>query len=255
MDSFEDIDDGNAERAPFREKARAQTEAKWRDYAEANSFRIRAPSPYPIDALGEIAGNASKAIEQTSRVPIEMAANSVLAVCAVAVQSVADVSIPDVGVKRCSLMIVTVADSGERKTASDNLARQPIEHREYKLRQERKAKMTQFTVDHAEWTREAKKIENGDAGPDTKKHLLIRLGEEPRPPREATLFVTDPTTEGLLKSFKTMPPSLALLNSEGGQIMNGASFKDERKISSAATFCTLWDGGTIRSAPRLRTPS
>src|SRR5262249_17519001 len=85
-------------------------------------FRELPPADlFPIDALGDVLGAGARAIHDRVQAPIALGAQSVLAAATLAVQAHADVVLP-VGpsqAKPLSNYFVTVAATGERKTACD----------------------------------------------------------------------------------------------------------------------------------------
>lgn len=91
---------------------------------------IAPPEPFPIEALGGVPRAAADAIVDIVQVPDAMASQSVLAVAALAVQGQADVELPTGQRRPLSYFFVTVAGSGERKSASDCHATAPIETHE-----------------------------------------------------------------------------------------------------------------------------
>ena len=83
---------------------------------------IKAGEEYPIDALGEMIGAAVGAISRKVRVAVPLAANSVLSACSLAVQPYVNVVLPTDQERPVSLFLVTVAESGDRKSTTDDLA-------------------------------------------------------------------------------------------------------------------------------------
>ena len=77
--------------------------------------------PYPIDALSPIIGPAARALMEHVQVPDALAAHAVLGFAALAAQAHANVQTLG-GPRPISLYMLTVAESGERKTAADMLA-------------------------------------------------------------------------------------------------------------------------------------
>src|SRR5262249_17087749 len=91
--------------------------------------------PFPFDALGDLLGNAAKAINDIALAPMAICGQSTLAAATLAVQGHANIELPTGETKPISEFFVTVAESGERKTASDNEALRPIKEYEGKLRE------------------------------------------------------------------------------------------------------------------------
>src|SRR5947209_2473986 len=80
--------------------------------------------PFPVDALGDMLGPAAQAINDRIQAPMAIGAQSVLAVASLAAQIHVDVKLP-IGRgenKPVSTYLVTIAASGERKSAADKQA-------------------------------------------------------------------------------------------------------------------------------------
>jgi Protein of unknown function (DUF3987) len=91
--------------------------------------------PFPVEALGDILEPAARGINDRVQAPMAICGQSVLAVATLAVQGHADVELPTGHIKPISNFFVTVAETGERKTAADNEALWPIKKRETALRE------------------------------------------------------------------------------------------------------------------------
>jgi putative DNA primase/helicase len=104
-------------------------------------------TPFPDEALGNILGPAARAINDRVRAPMAICGQSVLAAANLAVQAHADVELP-IGrglAKPTSNFFVTVAVTGERKSASDAEANGPIGRREQMLRLQYDADLPAYT--------------------------------------------------------------------------------------------------------------
>ncbi|WP_122503490.1 DUF3987 domain-containing protein, partial [Pseudomonas viridiflava] len=81
----------------------------------------QSPLPYPVEALGDLLGPAVERLAEVIGVPCAMAAQSVLASAALVSQGHANVQL-DGRTYPLSLYLLTVASSGDRKSAVDHLA-------------------------------------------------------------------------------------------------------------------------------------
>jgi hypothetical protein len=90
--------------------------------------------PFPVDALGPILGPAAAGIHERVQCPLAISAQSVLAAATLASQGHADVQLPTDHFRPLSNFFVTVAETGERKTAADTEVLWPIRKREQALR-------------------------------------------------------------------------------------------------------------------------
>lgn len=102
------------------------------------------PVEFPVEALGEILGNAATAIQDKIQAPLAICAQSVLATAALAVQGHADVLLPFGQTRPISNYWLTIAGSGERKTAVDHEANAPLVEYEAELSE-------QYNIDHEAW--------------------------------------------------------------------------------------------------------
>lgn len=71
------------------------------------------------------------------------------------------------------------------------------------------------------------------------------LGPEPQAPIRPVLTSAEPTFEGLIKSWPSMPPAQGVFSAEGGQFTGGHGMAQESRLRTAAGFSVLWDGKPI----------
>lgn len=203
-------------------------------------------TPYPVAALGDVLGPAAEAVEAVTRAPVAIAAQSVLAAAALCVQGHADVVLPTEQARPTSVFFLTVAASGERKSACDHEALWPIRKREEALRAEYGGAIDGYENDRAAWESVRKKIVNGKGDRASKKAALDDLGPSPVPPNHPMLTAPEPTLEGLHKMLAIGQPSVGVFSAEGGQFIGGHGMSDEAKLRTAAGFSCLWDGTPIQ---------
>jgi putative DNA primase/helicase len=145
--------------------------------------------------------------------------------------------------------MLTVGESGERKTAADELvlgaakAQERLEMATYALELDR------YEVDKASWdqaTEAARKAstagKKGAATAEEIRSAVARCGDKPIAPVAPLRFVTDPTVEGLYKLLATGQPSVALFSDEGGLLIGGHALNSDNALKTLARWCKLWDG-------------
>jgi hypothetical protein len=86
----------------------------------------RTATPYPIEALISELSTVIRAVQQVTQAPMALCAQGVLAAVALVTQAHADVQLPTGEITPLSLYLMTIADSGERKSACDNLAQRGV---------------------------------------------------------------------------------------------------------------------------------
>lgn len=213
-------------------------------------FRQLPPAPiYPVEALGPILAPAAKAIAEQAQCAIACAANSVLAVASLAAQGRANAMLP-IGQGKptpLSLYLLTVLESGERKSTADSFALKPVRDFERELAEAEQGERLAYQSALAAHETAAKGLHQKH------KHdraalqaALMDLGPAPLPPLLSILAPGgDQTFEGLFKIYIQGRPSLAMLCDDGASFLGGHSLKAENKSGTTANLCKAWDGSRL----------
>ncbi len=203
---------------------------------------------FPVHAMGTVLADAALAIHDKTHAPLAMCASSVLAAASLAAQSHADVVMPTAQVKPLSLFLITLADSGERKTGVDGYALQPVREQEARLRGVYESEQDAYRVDRQAYdAAKAKALGGGQQkGVAERKAALLELGPEPVPPLVPLLTVDEPTSQGLLKLLAVGQPSVGLFSAEGGLFIGGHALREDDRLQTAATLALAWDGEPLR---------
>ncbi|MFI3221482.1 MAG: YfjI family protein [Methylococcaceae bacterium] len=214
---------------------------------EPTTDPLRAPdskaAPYPVQALGEILGNAVKALHQDTKAPLALCAQSVLASASLATQAHFDVKLPWGELKPLSLFFLTVALSGERKTTIDKLILGAAKAQE---REDLKA----YDIDFKSYLQKMEqwKAENDQRNkkkPKSDDPAAQKATPEPEQPVKPMRFIEDPTQEGLFKLLAISQPSVGLFSDEGALVIGGHSLSKDNALKTMAMWCKLWDGSPI----------
>ncbi|PJK15321.1 hypothetical protein CO613_01015 [Lysobacteraceae bacterium NML07-0707] len=196
--------------------------------------------PYPLDALGEVLGAAAKRLHEVIQCPAALAGQSILAAASLAVQALADVHI-DGRREPLSLWLVTVGDSGERKTGVERYALQAHRAHERLQLEQYQADKKAFEIEERIYKGKVKEAEQKKAG--NLREALMRLEDEPRAPLAPWLLLDEPTLEGLHKLFQIGKPSLGLFNDDAGDFLGGNAMNRDNRAKTAAGMSKLWDSG------------
>jgi hypothetical protein len=205
--------------------------------------------PFPVETLGSALVPAARAIYDRVQAPLAICGQSVLAAATLAVQAHADVALPigDGQRKPMSNYFVTVAASGERKSACDFEATQPIRMHEKELREKYDADILAYANDKAAWDKAREMATKRGRGDFTKiKQALGNLDPAPVPPLAPLLTCPEPTYEGLCKLLVAGQPSVGIFAAEGGQFIGGHGMNNENKLKTASGLSDVWDGSAIR---------
>ncbi len=187
----------------------------------------RRPKEFPIDALGKDLESLALEMKRIIKPPMAIIGQSLLSAISFCTQGHANVCVDSLTFP-LSLFFFTVAISGERKSAVDGITTSPVHDYEKVLH-------GQYLINKARYDAEMRSFKKGDNG------LMI----EPLKPREPTLIMNEPTFEGIVKSFDTGQPSLALFSDEGGHFLSGYSMQADHKLKTTTGLCNLWDGSPI----------
>ena len=226
---------------------------------QAIQYRPEGPQPlvreiapgadYPVHALGPLR-EAVEAVQGMTQAPVAIPAQSALAVASLAVQGFADVETLG-GTRPLSLYALTIARSGERKSACDAPFMAALRAHEEEQAKAQRDEMRRWTNAHDIWKGERDRIlTEAKKGKGEKRAAaeadLEALGQEPEAPPSADRTVTEPTFEGLTKLFAHGQPSLGLFSDEGGQFLGGHAMNSDNRQKTLAAFNDLWQGNPIR---------
>lgn len=205
--------------------------------------------PFPVDALGPVLGKAAKAIESMIQCPMACAANSVLAVASLAAQGRANVILP-IGQGKpapLSLYLLTVLDSGERKSSADSMALKPVRDAEREIAALEAGQRATYQVKLAAHEANAKHLTNKLKNDRSALEAALHdLGPAPQPPLLSVLAPSgDQTMEGLFRIYQHGRPSLAMLCDDAATFLGGHSLRAEQKAVTTANLCRAWDGSKL----------
>jgi len=191
--------------------------------------QIAPAQPFPIDSLGDLLSPVARALSEVVQAPAAMCGQSLLAAAALAVQPFADVFV-DGRQYPLSLYCLSVGDSGERKTAVDDIALAP--HRTWEKHKFKtfRTRKSEYEAEKRQWEQDKK---DGDPGP------------EPSPPLNPTLIAEEPTYEGLIKLIENGQPSIGIFSDEGGRLLGGHAMRPDDQLKTAAGLSGLWQGNAI----------
>jgi hypothetical protein len=204
---------------------------------------------YPAHALGPLRA-AVEAVQGMTQAPLAIPAQSALAVASLAVQGFADVETLG-GPRPLSLYALTVARSGERKSACDAPLMAGLRDHEKEQNRAQRDALESWRTSHALWKGERDRILAQAKGGKGEKRTAARadleaLGPEPAAPPSTDRTVTEPTFEGLTKLFAHGQPSLGLFSDEGGQFLGGHAMNSDNRQKTLAALNDLWQGNPIR---------
>ena len=211
------------------------------------------PEPYPLDALPDAIRAAVEEVQGFTKAPVPLVASSALAALSLAIQAHADAKRAEKLTGPVSLFLLTIADSGERKSTCDGFFTKAI--REYEETQAEFAKSA--LKDHKAATEawEAKRAgikekirqlakENKPTG-DKEAALRDLEHDKPESPRIPRLFYTDATPEALAYGLAKNWPSGGVVSAEAGIVFGAHGMGKDSVMRNLALLNVLWDGGNL----------
>lgn len=182
------------------------------------------------------------ALSELTKTPQSLAANSLLAAISCACQARADVLLPVSGGLRVplSLYLATVAESGDRKSTTDDLAMRGIKSVQIEKMAAYAQERDAWEIEQDAWEAQRKELvkENPE---DLQEKAAEHAASKPQKPRSPICVTNNATPEGLFKELLTGQRSVILSSDEGGTFFGGYSLSDTaRKRAATAFYNELW---------------
>ncbi len=216
---------------------------------------LRAPlpksEPYPVEALGDVLGKAAQALHEAVKAPLTLCCQSVLASASMAAQAHFDVLLPWGEKKPLSLFLLTVAESGERKSGVDDVVLGAAKAQERQDMEFYTDELKAYESDLSAWkekadaaNKAAAKVKSQVASDEAAK-ARFNAGDKPSAPVMPLRFVSEPTVEGLYKLMAIAQPSIGLFSDEAGLLIGGHALNSDNALKTMARWCKLWDGAAF----------
>lgn len=219
-----------------------------------NTYSIESDAPiFPADLprFGEhslLEGAVTEAAREL-QVSREMAMMCALGAMAAACQAHVDVQLPTGHRVPTSLMLLTIAESGERKTTTQKHFSEAILTANNEAYQANEKDVKAYRVEHELWAARKRQCEHRyrkfaaqeeeDATRIALDELTEHLKVEPQPPQSGKFVYEDTTPPALVQMLHENTPNGCLLTSEANSIFSGKALSELDKLN------TLWDGGDV----------
>jgi putative DNA primase/helicase len=212
-----------------------------------------APEPYPLDALPNSIRAAVEEVQGFTKAPVPLVASSALAALSLAIQAHADVRRSEQLSGPSSLFLLTIADSGERKSTCDGFFTSAIRGYEQQQAEAAKPAMSRYEADLEAWTakRDGIKAKIRDQAkaekPTERQEAALREleCEKPTPPRVPKLLRGDETPENLAFVLAHDWPSAGIASSEAGAIFGAHGMGKDSIMRNLSLLNILWENGTL----------
>jgi hypothetical protein len=235
---------------------------------------------YPWDALPQTLKGAVIEICKNDGLSVPIAAQAVLSAVSLACQDLiwVDRGIADDHKSVCSLFLLTVADTGSRKSRADQLVVKPIEAYDLARRAVFEADITAYELDQAAARRKVRELEKAE-GQLLRKSRMLSISEDAeakklaqkagdeaeaitrelaqlnrqaidhRPPRLQRVLYSKIPIRQLEQSLAQNWPAAGLFSDEAAGILNSKGESD------MACLDHLWEGGSIDVVGRTKQES
>lgn len=213
--------------------------------------------PYPVDALPDTIRAAVEEVAGFVKAPLPLVASSALAALSLATQAHVDAKRAEKLQGPVGLFLLTIADSGERKSTCDGFFTSAIRQFQDEQAEAMKPAIKTYHAEIAAWDAErdgilaaikqAGKMAKPVNGKDIKA-LRAELAEhehhKPEPPRVPRLLLGDETPENLAWRLATQWPSAGVVSAEAGIVFGAHGMGKDSVMRNLGLLNVLWDGGT-----------
>lgn len=203
---------------------------------------------YPAYYLPPLILDAVNDVRRLTQASTPLIAASALCALATACQGLADVKRPGLpGVTPLSLYFLTLADSGERKTAADGFFFEPIRRLEKTMRQQYAECSANFESDKKIWLAKIRGLQRrlekeSQAGRNTtavEEELSQLMKAAPTLPVRMRFMLSDITPAALISELSLNPCTAVLHSNEAADLIKG------RTMNNLPMFNRAWDGQTL----------
>ena len=208
---------------------------------------------YPLDALPPVIRAAVDEVHGFVKCPVVLVASSALASLSLAVQPHVDVQRAKKLTGPVSLFLLTIADSGERKSTCDGHFTEAL--REYEAQQAElaKPKVKDYEARKTAWDARQAGVKDkirscAKAGkPIGELELKLRslADEKPVSPKVPKPLRGDDTPESLAWALSKEWPSAGVLSNEAGIVLGAHGMGKDSVMRNLALLNILWDGGVL----------
>lgn len=211
------------------------------------------PEPYPLDALPEAIRAAVEEVRAFVKAPLPMMASSALAALSLAIQAHTDAQRAEMLDGPVGLFLLTIADSGERKSTCDGFFTKAIRDYEEAQAQAAKPILKDYKADIEAWEAKRGGIKEKirqlakEQKPTATMESALRDLEhaKPEPPRIPRLLYVDATPEALAYGLAKQWPSGGVVSAEAGIVFGSHGMGKDSVMRNLGLLNQLWDGKSL----------
>lgn len=212
-----------------------------------------APEAYPLDALPNSLRAAIEEVLGFTKAPVVLVASSALASLSLATQVHVDIKRAEKLTGPTGLFLLSIADSGERKSTCDGFFSKPIQVYEQEQAELAKPLLKDHAAAVSAWNAEREGVLSAirDAGKKGKSVAELRDNltqiehDKPEPPHIPKLIRGDETPENLAYVLAKEWPAGGVISSEAGVVLGAHGMGKDSIMRNLALLNILWDGGEL----------
>lgn len=207
---------------------------------------------FPVHALYNSIRLALEEVRANLQAPDGLIAGAFLTGLSICAEGDVNVLLPTGQVSPCALYVGTIADSGERKTATDKIVLATIYSRDAKQAAEYKKALVDYQADTRYWQAKdaaiqrklVKAISNDEDTEQLRRELKEHAETEPSKPERSRIVYQSVTERPLMEALQGDGKCIAILSDEGGIVLNGGA------TNKLATLNKAWDGPSLLTFDR-----
>lgn len=211
------------------------------------------PEPYPTDALPDTVRAAVEEVASFVKAPMSMVASSSLAALSLAIQAHADAKRAEKLHGPVGLFLLTIADSGERKSTCDGFFTRSIRDYEEAEAELAKSLLKDYRSALEAWDAKHSGIKelirqlakNGKSTQSADSSLRDMEHDKPEEPKVPRLIYADATPEALAFGLAKKWPSGGVVSAEAGIVFGSHGMGGDSVMRNLATLNQLWDGNSL----------
>lgn len=212
------------------------------------------PESYPIESLPAIVKAAVEEVHGFVKAPVPMVAASAISALSLAIQAHYDAERASALHSPSGIFMLTIADSGERKSTCDRFFTKAIIDYEDAQAEAAKPAIKNYKADMDSWEAECSGIKDKIRSDAKSGKPTASLGEKlrslehdkPEPPRIPRLIYADATPEALACSLAKQWPSGGVVSAEAGIVFGSHGMGKDSVMRNLSTLNQLWDGTSLK---------
>lgn len=219
---------------------------------ESSMNPVDTPRPYPLNAFHLGIKNAAEEVIRQVQAPDALVAMAFLTSMSASAQGLFDVRLPTGQVRPVSLNLLTVAESGERKTAVDNLVSAPLYSFDKQRVKKHQADLAVYDLQKRIWQsvdkglqrQIAKLAQEGLPIDELSQQIAEHTAAKPTQPRLRRIMRQNATHRAIMDAFEGDGEAVAFMGDEGEIITKGGV------LNQIGMLNKVWDGAPLLTLDR-----